>query len=100
MSQQVQELSQNPLWNETQKTTVEVQHFKERISPVMTDIDFRLNQLELVNQEREDHQDMQRMKERLHPVMVDVEKRLIALQARLVETSISNMSFTEEILPR
>ena len=41
-----------------QKTTVEVQHFKEKISSVMKDIESRLNQLELVNQEREDHQDM------------------------------------------
>ena len=96
LSQQVRELSQNPLWNEMQKTTVEVQHFKEKISPVMKDIESRLNQLELVNQEREDNQNMQRMKEKLHPVMADIEKRLIALETRPVETSISNVSFTEE----
>ena len=96
LSQQVRELSQNPLWNEMQKTTVEVQHFKEKISPVMKDIESRLNQLELVNQEREDNQDMQRMKEKLNPVMADIEKRLIALETRPVETSISNVSFTEE----
>ena len=96
LSQQVRELSQNPLWNEMQKTTVEVQHFKEKISPVMKDIESRLNQLELVNQEQEDHQDMQRMKEKLAPVMADIEKRLIALETRPVETSISNVSFTEE----
>ena len=42
VSQQVRELSQNPLWSEMQKTTVEVQHFKERISPVMKDIESRL----------------------------------------------------------
>ena len=96
LSQQVRELSQNPLWSEMQKTTVEVQHFKEKISPVMKDIESRLNQLELVNQEREDHQDMQRMKEKLNPVMADIEKRLIALETRPVETSISNVSFTEE----
>ena len=65
LSQQVRELSQNPLWSEMQKTTVEVQHFKEKISPVMKDVESRLNQLELVNQEREDHQDMQRIKKNL-----------------------------------
>ena len=36
------------------------------------------------------------MKEKLHPVMADIEKRLIALESRPVETSISNVSFTEE----
>ena len=96
LSQQVRELSQNPLWSEMQKTTVEVQHFKEKISPVMKDIESRPNQLELANQKREDHQDMQRTKEKLTPVMADIEKRLIALETRPVETSISNVSFTEE----
>ena len=36
------------------------------------------------------------MKEKFHPVMTDIEKRLIALETRPVETSISNVSFTEE----
>ena len=36
------------------------------------------------------------MKEKFHPVMADIEKRLIALESRPVETSISNVSFTEE----
>ena len=62
----------------------------------MKDIEFRLNQLEAVNQEREDHQTMQKLKEKLHPVMADIEKRLIALETRPVETSVSNVSFTEE----
>ena len=79
-----------------QKTTVEVQHFKEKISPVMKDIEIRLKQLEAVAEERVDHHDMQKLKEKLHPVMADIEKRLIALESRLVETSISNVSFTEE----
>ena len=96
LSQQVRELSQNPLWDEMQKTTVEVQHFKEKISPVMRDIESRLNQLELVSQEQENNQDMQRMREKFHPVMPDIEKRLIALETRPVETSISDVSFTEE----
>ena len=39
---------------------------------------------------------MQRMKEKLSPVMLDIEKRLIALETRPAETSISNVSFTEE----
>ena len=93
LSQQVQELSQNPLWHEMQKTTI---HFKERISPVMKEIEFRLKQLETVSEEQEDKQTMQRLKEKLHPVMVDIEKRLIALETRPVETSISNMPFADE----
>ena len=96
LSQQVQELSQNRLWHEMQKTTMEVQHFKEKISPVMKDIENRLKQLELVNQEQTDHHDMQKMKEKLHPVMADIEKRLVGLESRPVEMSISNVSFTEE----
>ena len=92
LSQQVQELSQSPLWGEMQKTTKEVQQFKEKICPVMRDIEDRLKQLELVTQEREDHHDMEKLKEKLHPVMVDIEKRLIALERRPVETSISNVS--------
>ena len=36
------------------------------------------------------------MKEKLSPVIIDIEKRLIALETRPVETSISNVSFTEE----
>ena len=79
-----------------QKTTEEIQHFKEKLSPVLRDVENRLKQLELVNQEQEDHHEMQKMKERFHPVMVDVEKRLIALETRPVETSIWNVSFTEE----
>ena len=96
LSQRVQELSDNPLWHEMQKTTVEVQHFKEKINPVMKDIESRLNQLELGSQGRTEPQDMQKMKEKLNPVMVDIEKRLIALETRPVEPSISNVSFTEE----
>ena len=71
LSQQVQKLSQSPLWHEMQKTTVEVQHFKEKINPVMKDIENRLKQFELVSQEQTDHHDMQKMKERLHPVIAD-----------------------------
>ena len=64
----------------------------------MKDIEFRLKQLETVSQEQEDQQTMQKLKEKLHPVMADIEKRLIALETRPVETSISNVSFTEKIL--
>ena len=42
---------------------------------------------------------MLRMKEKLSPPMIDIEKRLIALETRPVETSISNVSFTEENPP-
>ena len=59
LSQQVQELSESPLWSEMKRTTEEVQHFKERISPVMKDIESRLKQLEVVNQEQGNYQDMQ-----------------------------------------
>ena len=62
----------------------------------MRDIESRLSQLEVLSQERGGDQDMQRMKEKLSPVMLDIEKRLIALETRPVETSISNVSFTEE----
>ena len=62
----------------------------------MKDIECRLKQLETVNQEQEDKQTMQKLKEKLHPVMADIEKRLIALETRPVETSISNVLFTEE----
>ena len=96
LSQQVRELSENPLWDEMRKTTGEVQQFKEKISPVMRDIESRLSQLEVLSQERGGDQDIQRMKEKLSPVMVDIERRLIALETRPVETSISNVSFTEE----
>ena len=57
------------------RTTGEVQHFKEKISPVMRDIESRLSQLEVLSQERGGDQHMQRMKEKLSPVMVDIEKR-------------------------
>ena len=96
LSQQVQELSQNPLWHEMQKTTVEIQHFKERMNPDMKDIEFRLKQLETVSQEQEDQQTMQKLKEKTYPVMADIEKRLIALETRPVETATSNVSFTDE----
>ena len=86
LSQQIQELSQNLLWHEMRKTTEEIQHSKEKLSPVMRDIENRLKQLELVNQEQEDHHEVQKMKEKFHPVMVDIEKRLIALETRPAET--------------
>ena len=94
LSQRVQ--SQNPLWHEMQKTTVQVQHFKEKISPVMKDIELRLKQLEEVAEERIDHHDMQKLKKKFHPVMADIEKRLMTLESQPVETSISNVSFSEE----
>ena len=96
LSQRGHDLSQNPLWHEMQKTTVEVQHFKEKINPVMKDIETRLKQLEASAEEQVGTQDMQRLKEIFHPVMADIERRLIALETRPVETSISNVSFAEE----
>ena len=82
--------------DEMQKTTVEVQHFKEKINPVMKDIQDRLNQLELDSHSRKDSQDIQEMKDRFYSVMLDTERRLVALETRPVESSISNVSFTEE----
>ena len=41
LSQQVQAISQNPLWSDMQKTVAEVQQFKEVINPVMKDIESR-----------------------------------------------------------
>ena len=66
LSQQVRELSENPLWNEMKRTTGEVQHFKEKINPVMRDIESRLSQLEVLSQEQ-GNQDMQRMRKNFHP---------------------------------
>ena len=65
-----------------QNTAVEVQHLKEKLNPVMKDIEDRLQHLELVDQERK------HLKEKIHPVEIGP-----------AEKSISNVSFTEEILP-
>ena len=46
LSQQVQALSQNPLWHDMQKTALEIQQFKEVINPVMKDIESRLSKVE------------------------------------------------------
>ena len=96
LSQQVQALSQNPLWQDMQKTVVEVQQFKEKINPVMKDIESRLKKLETTIDDQSGQEDVQRMKQIFHPVMQDIERRLIALENRPVETAISNVSFTEE----
>ena len=96
LSQQVQALSQNPLWHEMQKTAVEVQQFKEVINPVMKDIEFRLKKLKTVVEDQSGEENVQKMKQKLHPVMQDIERRLIALENRPVETAISNVSFAEE----
>ena len=39
LSQQIQELSQNPLWQGMQKSTEETQHVKEKLSPVLSDVE-------------------------------------------------------------
>ena len=96
LSQQVQALSQNPLWHEMQKTAVEVQQFKEVINPVMKDVEFRLKKLEIVVEDQSSEENVQKIKQKLHPVMQDIERRLIALENRPVETAISNVSFAEE----
>ena len=96
LSQQVQALSQNPLWQDVQKTVVEVQQFKEKINPVMKDIESRLKKLETTIDDQSGQEDVQRMKQIFHPVMQDIERRLIALENRPVETAILNVSFTEE----
>ena len=72
--QQVQALSQNPLWHEMQKTVVEVQQFKELINPVMKDIEIRLKNLETVADDQISDDNLQIMKQRFNPVMQDIEK--------------------------
>ena len=79
-----------------QKTVVEVQQFKERINPVMKDIESRLKKLEASIDDQSGQEDVQKMKQRFHPVMQDIERRLIALENRPVEPAISNVSCTEE----
>ena len=81
LSQQVQALSQNPLWHDMQKTAVEVQQFKENINPVMKDIEFRLKKLETAVEDQPNKDNVQMMKQKLHPVMQDIERRLIALES-------------------
>ena len=96
LAQQVQALSQNPLWHDMQKTAVEIQQFKEVINPVMKDIESRLNKLETAVGDQSNDDNVQMMKQPFHPVMQDIERRLIALENRLVETANSNVSFADE----
>ena len=96
LSQRVQELGENPLWQEMQKTTVEIQQLKGRFNAVMKDIEHRLKQLEENIGNESSQQTMQEMKEKLHSGITDIEKRLIALEIRPVEPSISNVPFMEE----
>ena len=74
LSQQVQALSQNPLWQDMQKTAVEVQQFKEKINPVMKDIECRLKKLETAIEDQPNQENVQMMKQKLQPVMQDIEK--------------------------
>ena len=99
LAQRDQELSQNPLWNEMQRTTVEVQQIKEKFHPVMKDIEDRLRKLELSSEHHSTEEKFQIMKEKFHPVMQDIERRLISLESRPVETTPSNVSFAEEPNP-
>ena len=92
LAQRVQELSQNPLWNEMQKTTVEVQQIKEKFHPVMKDIEDRLRRLESSAEGQSTEEKFQIMKEKFHPVMQDIERKLISLESRPVETTLSNVS--------
>ena len=63
LSQRVQELGENPLWQEMQKTTVDIQQLKERFDPVMKDIEHRLKQLEKNIGDGVSQQTVQEMKE-------------------------------------
>ena len=69
LAQRVQELSQNPLWNEMQKTTVEVQQMKQKFHPVVKDIEDRLRKLEISAEGQSTEEKFQIMKEKFHPVM-------------------------------
>ena len=93
LSQQVQALSQNPLWQDMQKTIEEVQQFKEKINPVMKDIESRLRKLETAVEDQPTQENVDMMKQKLQPVMHDIEKRLIALECRPVETAISSVVY-------
>ena len=100
LAQKVQELSQNPLWHEMQKTTVEVQQIKEKFNPVMKDIEIRLKRrLETSVEDQSTEEKFQNMKEKFHPVMQDIERRFISLESRPVETTLSNVLFAEEPNP-
>ena len=67
LSQQVQELSQNPLWHDMQTTLVEVKHFKEKLNPFMKDIESRLKKLETAVEDQPNDDNMQVMRQKLHP---------------------------------
>ena len=86
LSQQVQALSQNNLWHDMQTTAVEVQQFKEKINPVMKDIESRLKKLEIAIEDQPNEDNMQMMRQKFHPVMQDIERRLIALESRPLKT--------------
>ena len=64
LSQQVQAISQNPSWDDMQKTIAEVQQFKEVMNPVMKDIELRLK---TPRNEYWRSSNLQMMKQRLHP---------------------------------
>ena len=66
LSQQVQAISQNPLWNDMQKTVAEVQQFKEVINPVMKDIELRLKTLETNSGDQVGDDNLQMMKQSFH----------------------------------
>ena len=99
LAHKFQKLSQNPLWHEMQKTTVEVHQIKEKFNPVMRDIENRLKTLETSIEDQSADEKLRLMKERFHPVMQDIERRLIALESRPVEPTLSNVSFAEEPNP-
>ena len=73
LEQQVQELRQNPLWHEMQKTAADVQQTKERSQPVMKDIESRLAKLEKPAETPAAEEQIQVLKDRFRPVMQDIE---------------------------
>ena len=72
LAQKVQELSQNPLWQEMQRTVIDVQQIKEKFNPVMKDIEARLRKLETSLEDQSAEEKLQIMKEKFHPVMQPV----------------------------
>ena len=99
LAQKVQELSQKPLWQEMQKTVIDVQQIKEKFNPVMKDIETRLRKLETSLEDQSTEEKLQVLKEKFHPVMQDIDRRLIALESRPVEPVLSSVSFAEDSNP-
>ena len=75
-----------------QKNGAEVQQMKERIQPVMKDIESRLMKLEKPSEMPHTEKQIKVLKDKFRSVMQDIERRLIALESRPIESALSNVS--------